>query len=170
MCNLQTVLSFPLGKVSLYLSSPPLWVALNLQPKNLQDTLLHKGLHRPPYGSPHGSALILQLTMRKSAGQRPHYNGEVQKEQIGHASPAAIPTQGGHMSTRLGAQANKAFPGAPSTPGQRGWRRASLGPLLKGLPPGNMPTPSSEAQLRETEGSREERGECVRHLKSFRKH
>lgn len=53
MCNLQTILSFPLGKVSLYLSSLPLWAALNPQPKNLQRTLssiwactvLHTGHH-----------------------------------------------------------------------------------------------------------------------------
>lgn len=39
VCNLQTVLSFPLGSVSLYFSSPPLRAALTSQPNNLQRTL-----------------------------------------------------------------------------------------------------------------------------------
>lgn len=144
MCNLQTVLSFPLGSVSLYFSSPPLRAALTSQPNNLQRTL----------SSIWVSVWVCTdfMTIRKSAGQRPHYNGEIQKEQIGHASPTAVPTQGGHMSTRLGAQANKAFTGAPSAPGQRGWRHTSLRRLLKGSPPGNMPPPSSESPAERDRG------------------
>lgn len=96
--------------------------------------------------------------MRKSVGHRPHDNGLRAPETAGKTSESYSPPHLGQTREHPGWGRRPAKLSWEPFPHQANgvWGHTPVGPLLKGSPAGEMPTPSSEAQLRGTEGCREE--------------